>query len=53
MRVTHHELHDVLTRALTTAGRYPGARTLDTRRHNLAEGIPVDPSVWQLVQTYV
>ena len=33
--------------------RYPGERTLDARRRNLAEGIPVDPSIWQTVQTYV
>jgi 3-dehydro-L-gulonate 2-dehydrogenase len=30
--------------------RYPGQRTLETRRRNLAEGIPVDPSVWKTVQ---
>jgi LDH2 family malate/lactate/ureidoglycolate dehydrogenase len=33
--------------------RYPGERTLDTRRRSAAEGIPVEPSIWQLVQTYV
>ena len=30
--------------------RYPGERTLETRRQNLVQGIPVDPSVWELVQ---
>lgn len=30
--------------------RYPGERTLATRRGNLAEGIPVEPSIWALVQ---
>ena len=29
---------------------YPGDRTLETRRRNLAEGIPVDPEVWRDVQ---
>ena len=31
--------------------RYPGERTLETRRRNLAEGIPVEPSVWRQVQS--
>ena len=30
--------------------RYPGERTLETRRRNLAEGIPVDVMVWEAVQ---
>jgi 3-dehydro-L-gulonate 2-dehydrogenase len=30
--------------------KYPGERTRDTRRRNLAEGIPVDPEIWQHVQ---
>jgi 3-dehydro-L-gulonate 2-dehydrogenase len=30
--------------------RYPGERTLETRRRNLKEGIPVQRSVWQHVQ---
>jgi 3-dehydro-L-gulonate 2-dehydrogenase len=30
--------------------RYPGERTLETRRRNLEEGIPVEPSVWEQVQ---
>lgn len=30
--------------------RYPGERTLETRRRNLAEGIPVEPSIWTLVR---
>ena len=32
--------------------RYPGERTLETRRRNLADGIPVDPSVWMDVQRF-
>jgi len=31
--------------------RYPGERTLETRRRNLKEGIPVEPSVWRQVQS--
>jgi 3-dehydro-L-gulonate 2-dehydrogenase len=31
--------------------RYPGERTLETRRRNLEEGIPVEPSVWEQVQS--
>lgn len=31
--------------------RYPGERTLETRRRNLAGGIPVEPSVWRQVQS--
>jgi 3-dehydro-L-gulonate 2-dehydrogenase len=30
--------------------RYPGERILATRAQNLAEGIPVEPRIWQLVQ---
>ncbi len=33
--------------------RYPGERTLETRRRNLAHGIPVEPSVWNEVQGFV
>jgi 3-dehydro-L-gulonate 2-dehydrogenase len=29
--------------------RYPGERTLETRRQNLEQGIPVDPSIFELV----
>ena len=29
---------------------YPGQRTLETRRQNLAEGIPVEESIWEQVQ---
>jgi 3-dehydro-L-gulonate 2-dehydrogenase len=32
--------------------RYPGYRVLNTRRENLANGVPVDPSIWQQVQAY-
>jgi 3-dehydro-L-gulonate 2-dehydrogenase len=31
--------------------RYPGERTLETRRRNLEEGIPVEPDIWQHVQS--
>ena len=31
--------------------RYPGQRTLETRRANLASGIPVDATAWQFVET--
>ena len=30
--------------------KYPGQRTLETRRRNLAEGIPVEASIWHQVQ---
>ncbi len=30
--------------------RYPGERTLETRRVNLARGIPVEPSVWNAIR---
>lgn len=30
--------------------RYPGQRTLEIRKENLSEGIPVDPQVWQQIQ---
>jgi 3-dehydro-L-gulonate 2-dehydrogenase len=42
------------TRGTTADGisRYPGERTLETRRQNLEEGIPVDPSVWEQVQGF-
>ena len=33
-----------------TRPRYPGERTLATRRRNLKEGIPVDPEIWREVQ---
>jgi 3-dehydro-L-gulonate 2-dehydrogenase len=31
--------------------RYPGQRVLQTRKQNLAEGIPVDPEIWCEVQS--
>jgi 3-dehydro-L-gulonate 2-dehydrogenase len=34
------------------AVRYPGYRVLNTRRENLANGVPVDPSIWQQVQAF-
>jgi 3-dehydro-L-gulonate 2-dehydrogenase len=39
--------------ASTTSGdtvRYPGERTLDTRRRNLEQGVPVEPSIWHHVR---
>ena len=30
--------------------RYPGERALQARRKNMEEGIPVEPSVWELVR---
>jgi 3-dehydro-L-gulonate 2-dehydrogenase len=30
--------------------RYPGYRVLQTRKENLANGIPVDPAIWQQLQ---
>lgn len=30
--------------------RYPGERVLQTRRENLANGVPVEPSIWREVQ---
>jgi 3-dehydro-L-gulonate 2-dehydrogenase len=32
--------------------RYPGERTLETRRESLAKGVPVDPSIWEAVQKH-
>jgi len=31
--------------------RYPGERTLETRRQNLEQGIPVEPSIFELVRS--
>jgi 3-dehydro-L-gulonate 2-dehydrogenase len=31
--------------------RYPGYRVLQTRKENLANGIPVDPSIWHQLQS--
>ena len=33
--------------------RYPGERTLQTRRRNLEAGVPVEPSIWREVQQLV
>ena len=30
--------------------RYPGERVLQTRTENMANGIPVEPSIWREVQ---
>jgi 3-dehydro-L-gulonate 2-dehydrogenase len=37
------------TPAGDTGVRYPGERTLETRRRNMAEGIPVDEATWTWV----
>jgi DNA-binding transcriptional regulator YhcF (GntR family) len=31
--------------------RYPGQRTMETRKRSMRDGVEVDPSVWQLVQS--
>ena len=31
--------------------RYPGERAFDTRRRSLDEGIPVEPSAWQFLES--
>jgi 3-dehydro-L-gulonate 2-dehydrogenase len=33
-------------------GRYPGQGTLERRRQNMAEGIPVEPSIWEWLSTF-
>ena len=35
------------------APRFPGERTLETRARNLAEGIPVDPDIWEAVRRLI
>ena len=30
--------------------RYPGERTLETRRENTERGVPVEPSIWEQVR---
>jgi 3-dehydro-L-gulonate 2-dehydrogenase len=30
--------------------RYPGERTLETRRENMERGVPVEPSIWEQVR---
>lgn len=32
------------------APRFPGERTLETRARNLAEGVPVDPELWDVIR---
>lgn len=49
-RIVERIVHDL--HAPTAAGeraRYPGERTLETRRRNLAEGVPVEPSIWRFI----
>ena len=43
------QLHDA-TAAAGESVRYPGERTLETRRRSLAAGVPVDAAVWRAVQ---
>jgi len=33
--------------------RYPGERVLQTRKENLANGIPVEPAIWRDVHALV
>lgn len=33
--------------------RYPGERVLEERKKNLAEGVPVDPEIWQKVRSFL
>jgi 3-dehydro-L-gulonate 2-dehydrogenase len=33
-----------------SAAKFPGERTLDTRRRNMTEGIPVDADIWDAVR---
>ena len=45
---------DQLQHATSAAGeavRYPGQRTLETRRRSLADGVPVNAAVWRVVQS--
>lgn len=32
--------------------RYPGERTIETRKENMEKGIPVDPDVWEEIRTH-
>jgi 3-dehydro-L-gulonate 2-dehydrogenase len=43
------DLHQATPVDLEQPVRYPGERALRTRRRNLAQGIPVEPSIWQQV----
>lgn len=43
------QLH-AATSAVGESVRYPGERTLETRRRSLAEGVAVDAAVWRAVQ---
>jgi 3-dehydro-L-gulonate 2-dehydrogenase len=42
-------LHGAMPVAEGVEVRYPGERALRTRQENLAQGIPVDPSLWQAI----
>jgi 3-dehydro-L-gulonate 2-dehydrogenase len=33
--------------------RYPGERVLQIRKENLANGVPVEPSIWHEVQKLI
>jgi 3-dehydro-L-gulonate 2-dehydrogenase len=51
---TREEATRMIEAIVAAAGvRYPGQRAAEARRGNLAEGIPVDPEVWGLVQAIV
>lgn len=43
-------LHAAPTAAGTSAARYPGEGTLATRRHNMAEGVPIDETLWNALR---
>ena len=48
-RIIAH-VHDGAAAASEQA-RYPGERTLETRRRSLADGVPVDSTIWQEVRS--
>jgi len=43
------DLHEAIPVADGGQVLYPGQRALTTRQENLANGIPVDPSIWQYI----
>ena len=46
---TLNDLHSTTPDSADEPILYPGERVLRTRQENLAQGIPVDPSIWQQV----
>jgi 3-dehydro-L-gulonate 2-dehydrogenase len=51
--VVERVIEHLRTPADAGAVRYPGERTLETRRRNLSEGVPVDAAVWTIVRRLV